>query len=418
MRLFVVEPLATGGMIHYAYQLCTAMAEAGADVTLVTAVSYELADWPHNFAVENRIHWWDAYDASSSQPPTTRLGKWQRKIRWSVRRAKRGLRLVQEWGRLTRYLLKERPDIVQFGKINFPFEAFFLAWLRFRGLYLTQICHEFELREQSGPVAYLINRLYTAVYSQFSIIFLHGESNRTPFLQLFPQAEGKTAVIPFGNERIFEEKHGGEIAKQNLQQRYHLQGDKPIVLFFGNLTPSKGVDDLLHAFAWLHKRVDAQLIVAGYPTKFIDLPALQQTAVNLHIADSVIFDSRYIPITDVGPLMELATVVAYPYHSSTQSASLQVAYCFGRPVVATNVGGLPDAVDDGKSGFLVPPLNPEALGQALLNIIDDPALAKEMGAYAYHLSQTRFAWEPIGKRIVNIYQDAENSVLVDRVMSI
>ena len=85
MRVFVVEPLATGGMIHYAYQLCTAMAAAGADVTLVTAESYELDAMPHNFTVEKRIKWWSLHDAQAAETPSTTLGKVWRKVRWTSR---------------------------------------------------------------------------------------------------------------------------------------------------------------------------------------------------------------------------------------------------------------------------------------------------------------------------------------------
>ena len=406
MRLFVVEPLATGGMIHYAYQLCTALAQAGADVTLVTAESYELAAWPHNFRVEKRIHWWDLYeDQSAAQTPSNLWGRMWWKIRWTLRRGWRGLSLVREWIRLTRFLLSERPDVIQFGKINFPFEAFFLAWLSRRGLFLTQICHEFELRERGNSlVVNLVNRLYAAVYDQFSLILLHGESNRRRFLSLFSVPVSRTAVIQFGNETMFQEQHGGQAARCRLQQQYGLnENSEPVILFFGNLTPSKGLPDLLQAFSWLRNHILAKLIVAGYPTKYIDLPGLRQTVVELGIVESVIFDARYIPIKEVGPLMELAAVVAYPYLSSTQSASLQVAYAFGRPVVATEVGGLPDVVENGRTGFLVPPANPEALGEALSQIINNPELAQKMGNYAHHLSQTRYAWGPIGAQIVSLY---------------
>ena len=110
MKLFVVEPLATGGMIHYAYQLCTALAEAGADVTLVTAESYELSDWPHNFKLEKRIRWWTVYNnQTAGQVSSNRLKKLWRKIHWTLRRGIRGLSLVREWVRLTRYLLADSP---------------------------------------------------------------------------------------------------------------------------------------------------------------------------------------------------------------------------------------------------------------------------------------------------------------------
>ena len=318
----------------------------------------------------------------------------------------RGLSLVREWVRLTRYLLAEAPDVVQFGKINFSFEAFFLWVLRKRGLYLTDICHEFELREQGNPLLVkLVNWLDTAVYQQFGLIFLHEESNRSRFLSLFPLPQARTAVIPHGNELIFQEQHGGEETKRQLQKKYGLQEGSPVILFFGNLTPSKGLPDLLTAFATVRQHCAATLIVAGYATKFIHLPDLQKQAADLGIVDAVIFDARYLPIAEVGPLMELATVVAYPYVNSTQSGSLQIAYVFGRPVVATAVGGLPDVVENGRSGFLVPPAAPAAFADALLKLVSDPDLAREMGAFAHNLSETRFAWGPIGKEIVTIYQE-------------
>lgn len=415
MRIFVIEPLAVGGMIHYAYQLCTALAEQGADVTLVTTAAYEMAAYPHNFTVLTPLRLWPAFDPHSSQPPRHKLARLGRKLHWQARRAGRALRLLHEWIKLSRFLLHQRPDIVQFGKINFPFEAFFLAYLRRRGLRLTDICHEFELREQaSGSLlqqafARLSNQLYHHVYNQFALIFLHGESNRQRFLSLFPVPAGVTHVIDHGNEMVFTREHGGAAARQMLQQRYQIPDaavarTAPIILFFGNLTASKGVPDLLRAFALLQQQARARLIIAGYPTKYIDIGELHDLAAASGIAADVIFDTRYIPFAEVGPLMEMATVVAYPYHSSSQSGALQVAYSFGRPVVATRVGGLPDVVEEGRSGLLVPAQDPPALAAALLRLVSDPALAATMGAHARHLSETRFAWGPIAQQILHIYQ--------------
>lgn len=96
--------------------------------------------------------------------------------------------------------------------------------------------------------------------------------------------------------------------------------------------------------------------------------------------------------------------MAFPYLNSTQSASLQTAYAFGRPVVATRVGGLPEVVENGRSGLLVPPRNPTALAEALLTMVQKPELAAEMGAYGRQLAETRFAWPPIARRILGVYQ--------------
>jgi glycosyltransferase involved in cell wall biosynthesis len=123
------------------------------------------------------------------------------------------------------------------------------------------------------------------------------------------------------------------------------------------------------------------------------------------IADKVIMDLRYIPLNEIGALMELATAVVYPYRSSTQSGSLQVAYTFGKPVIATAVGGLPEVVEDGKSGFLVQPHSITDLAEKISSVMNDPSLAAEMGRYARHLSVTRFNWDSIALQMLGQYKD-------------
>lgn len=405
MRLFVVEPLATGGMIHYAYQLCTALAAEGVMVTLVTAQGYELAELPHNFQVVPLLNLWQAYDPAPSSLPTSRLARLFRQLHRQWRRLGRGVRLIAQWHKLTNYLLQEKPDLIQFGKINFPFESFFLARLCRHGLILSQICHEFELREQSNRLwATLGSRFYQTVYAQFTFIFLHGEFNRQRFLTLFSIPPSRLYTIPHGNETIFQEQHGGADVQNRLRQQYQLTEGEPVLLFFGNITPSKGLPDLLHAFALVRQKLAVRLIVAGYPTKYMDMDSLKRLVAELGVAESVMWDSRYLPVEEVGPLMELATVVVYPYWNSTQSGALQTAYVFGKPVVATRVGGLPEVVEEGRSGFLVPAHHPQSLAQALLTLLTNPEKTAEMGAYARHLSETRFAWRPIARQILAVYQ--------------
>ncbi len=409
MKLFVVEPLGRGGMIHYAYQLCTALAAQGADVTLVTAHDYELDDLPHNFTVAKRLRLWSLFDPTSSHAPAGPLAKAWRKVWWTARRGWRALHLIIEWLRLSHYLLAQQPDLVQFGKISFPFETIFLAWLRRRGLLLAQICHEFEQRERStSPLTTLSNQLYASVYTHFSALFFHGQSNRQRFLSLFDLPAQRLHTIPHGNESMFLTLVKGGPSAAELRQRYGFAPGEPVVLFFGLLAPSKGLPDLLQAFALARPHCPAKLLVAGYPTKFIDIAELRNLAADRGVTDSVVFDTRYIPMAEVAGLMDLAAVVVYPYRNSTQSGALQLAYAFGRPVIATRVGGLPEAVEEGRSGFLVSPEAPPELAEAIIKLVNNPALAAEMGAYARHLSETRYSWQPIAEQILSVYQGVLN----------
>lgn len=409
LNITVVEPRGSGGMIHYAYQLCAALAEEGAKVTLITSTEYELDNYDHNFSVNKLLKLWSLTSSTENSTNRSKLKKISNNIFLKSRRALRGIRYIIEWTRLTRHLLASRPDIVQFGKIEFPFEAIFLSILNRNGLVLTQVCHEFELREQgSNPLISFTNQLYRWVYQSFSILFFHSADNQERFFNIFHLDSKRFHLIPHGNESIFlstNNKH--TISVKDLRTQYNISLKDPVILFFGNLMPSKGIPDLLKAFKQVQTNsLQARLIIAGKPSKYIDLNTLKQLAVDLGIANSTIFDSRYIPIENVATLMETASVVVYPYLNSTQSGSLQVAYSFSRPVIATNVGGLPDAVEDGKSGFLIDPNNPEQLAVAIMRFIDDPKLTVKMGAYAKHLSETRFSWSNVAKLILKAYGES------------
>lgn len=400
MRVFVVETDGAGGMIHYAYQLCGALAEAGAEVTLVTSRHYELGRLPHTFAVEPRLRLWPNIGAAPH--PAGRLRTTLRHLGHRVRRGWRAVRFALEWQRLTRYLLRQRPDVVQFAIIRFPFQEVFLRRLRRAGLYLAQVCHEYEFREARHPlIRNLTARWARRVYPSFAAVFLHSEADRQRFLGLYPVASERTHLIPHGNEFLFPRlvDPGGD-----LRARYGLPSSLPVALFFGGLRPSKGIPDLLEAFALVRAEVDAHLVVAGYPTYDLEGAALEAKARHLGIADRVTVDARYLALEEVGPLLRTATVAVLPYRSATASGALQVAYAFGRPVVATTVGGLSEAVDDGITGLLVPPADPPALARALIKLLADPDEAKRMGAAARAAAEAQYSWDPIAATILGVYR--------------
>jgi hypothetical protein len=140
---------------------------------------YEMDEFPHNFRLRKQMRLWSTIELWETE---SGFG-WVGRAAWSVyrkfRRAVRGIRLIVEWIRLVAYLIRQKPDVVQFGKIEFPFEAIFLGILKRNGLTLSQICHEFELREEgSGILVNVTNQLFRWVYESFSIIFFHGESNK------------------------------------------------------------------------------------------------------------------------------------------------------------------------------------------------------------------------------------------------
>ncbi len=405
LRIVVVEPNNGGGLVHFAYQMCGALAEQGMDVTLLVGDEYELADRPHNFRVEKVLKLWQAFDPASMK--LNHKGFIQRafgKLRWQLRRVARAMRLVLAWMKIVSFVTRAKPDIVQFTRIEYPIEELFIAYLRRRGFVLTQLCHEFEEREDKGFIASILARLGGNVYQHFSAIFFLSEKLRLYFLSRFPSiAPANTHAIPHGNSDWLLSLPSTPTAE--LRKRLGLNESERVVLFFGLLSPSKGLDDLFEAFALVQKEVATRLVVAGYPTKHVSMEKFMERNRELGISERVIFDPRYIPLEDLRPLMEVASLVVYPYRSGTQSGALQTAYTFGRPVIATSVGGLAEVVEEGKSGFIVPPQSPRELAERITQLVRNPARAEEMGRYARHLAETRFSWKTVAGLMKPVFEE-------------
>lgn len=396
MRIFVVEPDGAGGMIHYAYQLCTALAEAGAEVTMVTSRRYELAHLPAPFTVEARMRLWPVIE--SHRRPEGRLGAFTFRLLHRFRRAFRAVRLALAWESLTRYLLRARPDVVQFGIIRFPFQSFWLNRMERAGLALTQICHEYEPRELRLAV---LQRGHQ-VYRSFRVIFFHSEADRDRFARLHGRPEAVTRVIPHGNETLFARTLDGGLP--HLRDRYDIPASRPVALFFGGLRPSKGIEDLVDAFAIARREVEANLLIVGHPTARFPLEALRRRIAASGCAGDVALDPRYLPLEEVGALMRTTAVMVLPYRSATASGVLQVAYAFARPVIVTDAGGLPDAVEHGATGLVVPGNDTEALARALVKLLSDRRLSDSMGEAARAAVTARFSWRPIAETILDEYR--------------
>ena len=402
MKITVVETFGTGGLIHFSYQLCRALADKGCKVKLITSDDYELSSFPHNFSVDAFMHLWPSQDPASMRlAPNSLSHRIWHKLRWTARRAIRAAKLIWQWNRLTHRLLIERPDIVQFSLIHYPFQAYFLSRLQRSGILLTQICHEYVQRDtKPGLINTLTQILSQKIYNSFSAIFFLAEQTRQDFHRFSGISTEHTFTIPHGDQSMFL---AGHEQRMDMRSHYGLTKENKVVLFFGVIRPSKGLPDLIEAFALLPKNINARLLIVGYPTKHADMGELQDIINRHHLTDSVIIDPRYIAMEEVGPLIEASTLVVFPYRNATQSGALHLAYSFGRPVIATKVGGLAEDVKDGQTGYLVPPESPTDLAAAIARLLDEPERLAQMGIEARKLSQNEHSWDAVADRILGVY---------------
>lgn len=137
-----------------------------------------------------------------------------------------------------------------------------------------------------------------------------------------------------------------------------------VLLFFGYVRKYKGLDILLDALARLPAEMGIHLVVAG---EFYDPEEGYREQIRaLQIQDRVTLRPDYLPNEEVRRYFSAADAVVLPYRSATQSGIAQIAYNFGTPVIATDVGGLQEVVLHDCTGLVVPPDNPAALAEAIV----------------------------------------------------
>ena len=161
-----------------------------------------------------------------------------------------------------------------------------------------------------------------------------------------------------------------------------------VMLFFGYIRAYKGVRVLLEAFAECAEELDATLLVVG---EFYEKrEPYDQLVEQLGIGPRVRIVDQYVPNEDVETYFKASDLVVLPYKSATQSGIVQTAFSFEKPVVVTAVGGLPDVVTDGVTGYVVPPGDPESLADSMRRFFAENR-ASAMSA-AIRADRDRFSW--------------------------
>lgn len=177
--------------------------------------------------------------------------------------------------------------------------------------------------------------------------------------------------------------------------------DPTAVLFFGRIWPYKGLEYLVRAEPLVATAVpEVRFVIAG---RGENLDRYLRMMVH---PDRFVVRNEFISEDDRVELFQQAAVVVLPYLEASQSGVVPVAYAFAKPVVATTVGGLPEAVDDGVTGLLVPPADEGALAAAIVRLLRDPNLRHRMGAAGLRKLETESGPEVVAAQTLAVYERA------------
>ena len=367
LRVALLEPAGRGGIHHYSRQLATALAQAGVELHLFTARDHEFAardrERPPPFALHGAF-------ARHRTPPLA----------------------------LLRELRACRPDVVHLQAGTHPLlHLALLAAARVAtGAPIVVTAHDLQPKNSGRFGAWSAAMLHRAA----DRVVVHSEALRAALAARQPEVAARARVVPHGEYDFLAEGAAPDVA----------HAAAPTLLFFGYLHEEKGLADLVEALPAIAARVPAvRLVVAGQPEMAIE--PLKARAAALRVAERIEWRLGYVAHEAIAPLFTRASAVVLPYRAATsQSGVLFLAGAYGKPLIATRVGALPESIAHGESGWLVPPRDPEALARGALALLSDPERAREMGKKHALRCRTGGAWSVIAERTLALYAEVAPAV--------
>jgi glycosyltransferase involved in cell wall biosynthesis len=280
-----------------------------------------------------------------------------------------------------RFIARGKPDMVVFQWWH-PFFAIAYACIAFLLRRMTKakiifLCHNVLPHEAS-----LFDRVLIKIGFAFVDAFLVQSNEDRRNLHRIK----KNALSAFNPLPTYDVFKRGEMSAVRAREKLGVEGR--VILFFGLIRAYKGLNILLEAFARSLEEMQATLLIVG---EFYEDPKPYLSLMErLSIRDRIILVDRYVPNEEVETYFTACDVVVLPYLSATQSAIVQIAFGFEKPVIVTRVGGLPDVVEHGVTGYLVPPGDAESLAGAIVkfySIGDSVAFEKNIRA-----AKDKFSW--------------------------
>jgi len=171
-----------------------------------------------------------------------------------------------------------------------------------------------------------------------------------------------------------------------------------VVLFFGFIRDYKGLRYLIESLPQVRAKLDVHLLIAG--EVWGDAKPYHELISRLGIPASVTFVEGYIPNEEVARYFAASDLVVIPYVTATQSGIVQLAFGFGKPVVVSRVGGLPEVVEEGVTGYLVPPMDSASISNAVLDFYQQNREARM--SEAVRLKRSAFSWKRLCQTIEDL----------------
>ncbi len=354
LPILFITPPPRAGTLQYTHNLANALVKRGHRVTLVTGMGFELADYPRSYEAL------EVFDRYRPRPLS--------------------------FCRLLWHCLTFRPRIIHLQGAQHP-AAYVLLWAMLRLLSNAAFVYTPHDVWPNSRRFYHIHA-FRFLYARMRHVFMMAKRNADVVINYFDVPRERITVVPLGDNTAF--------AREDITAELpEIPPDKKVVLCFGLIEPRKGIHTLLSAAPEVLRQVpDALLVIVGKP--LMDIALLQRQLTDLGLQERVRLVPQYVSFAEMAGYFTVARLLVLPYEEGWNSGVLASAFGFGKPVIATRVGGFDEVVIDESTGLLVPPRDPVALAQAIVRLLRDDVLYARM-VVNVRQAAAEISWEAIAR---------------------
>jgi glycosyltransferase involved in cell wall biosynthesis len=301
-------------------------------------------------------------------------------------RLRQPLRQLQTIRKVFREIQTFAPDVVHYQGFHPWLDLALPLWHRY-----PLVCTVHDFRPHTGDKLSQKTPFWVEMFVRRCAdqLIVHSEHIRALMAQQLGGASENISLMP--HIQIGQEL----VPPQPIKEEEHM------ILFFGRIWEYKGLEYLIRAEPLISARVpDVRIMIAGQGEEFS-----RYSRMMVH-PERFIVHNEFISEERTAEYFQRASIVVLPYIEASQSGVIPLAYSAARPVVATTVGGLPEMVEHGRTGYLVASRDEKGLADALVRLLLDRNLRREMGANGRRKVELECSPDDIALKTLEVYRRA------------
>ncbi|MBS1806270.1 MAG: glycosyltransferase family 4 protein [Acidobacteria bacterium] len=316
-------------------------------------------------------------------------------------------RILLFYTRLLRYTLSAKPRVFHIlwnNKLQFVDRTLLMTFYRALGKKVVLTAHNVNAGKRDGTDSWLNRATLRFQYRLTSNIFVHTRKMKEELVNEFGVAADKVIIIPYGINDVIPFT---SLTPEEARQQLGIRQSEKVLLYFGAIKSYKGLEYLVEAFQQIAAEDDYRLIIAGERKKGQEAywDAIQQTIESHPSHDKILQSIKFIPDAEAEAYFKAADVAVLPYTDIFQSGILFVAYNYGTPVIATDVGSFADDIDIGRTGFICAPRDSGSLAESIKRYFDS-GLYRELPLRRKGIRESVLAdhsWETVAVLTTGVY---------------